>query len=659
MALELMRERVVARDRAPARGRRARRGARRATRPGRAAGPACARSGSAPRRRSSSSTLDDPAAARAGARDRPRRRAAPALVATTATAAEPLLCAVDRRRRTRPRRGRARRPLGARRARGQRGPPAPPRAARRRRLAAAERSTRRAARSRPTSLADGDAPEVASHRDLGAFTLLLSLQDDEALRALQRQPAGADRAHRGRVRRRAAALAGGLHRAERPVGAGRAPALLPPPHAALPDPQDRGADRPRPLRAPRPDRALAGAAGAGSWSDEGRRVPRGRRDDRAGDRPRPGRVRGGRRAAAARPRRARAPRPSRPTTARGKARAARRRRPRRDGARRRARGRATCSSTPPATGSTSTRCAACLEAGCHYLDLGGLYWMTGAPARADRRVRAAGPAGAAGDRLGARQDEPDGRAVAAAASWAARVGRACDVSRGGPRPRSARRLQRPLRAADPARRADDGRRSSLRDGEPVEVEPLADGGVVDFGDPIGERRDDPTPCTPSCGPSATASAAARRASGSRLRPDLLERLRELVGCLRRGGGARPRREALPPSAQTVSVHLVEAAGGGRTVACAAVTRADRGVGAGRRHRLHGGAGRGGGAPARARRDRRRAGRCRPSAASTRTRCSPSSSSAGCRFEVDGQRGGRTREGRRRHARSSPTSTGSR
>jgi purine catabolism regulator len=34
-----------------------------------------------------------------------------------------------------------------------------------------------------TSLADGDAPEVASHRDLGAFTLLLALQDEEALRS--------------------------------------------------------------------------------------------------------------------------------------------------------------------------------------------------------------------------------------------------------------------------------------------------------------------------------------------------------------------------------------------------------------------------------------------------------------------------------------------
>ena len=33
-----------------------------------------------------------------------------------------------------------------------------------------------------TSLADGGAPDVASHDDLGAFTLLLALQDDEALR---------------------------------------------------------------------------------------------------------------------------------------------------------------------------------------------------------------------------------------------------------------------------------------------------------------------------------------------------------------------------------------------------------------------------------------------------------------------------------------------
>jgi purine catabolism regulator len=34
-----------------------------------------------------------------------------------------------------------------------------------------------------TSFADGQAPEVASHKDLGAFTLLLALQDEDALRS--------------------------------------------------------------------------------------------------------------------------------------------------------------------------------------------------------------------------------------------------------------------------------------------------------------------------------------------------------------------------------------------------------------------------------------------------------------------------------------------
>ncbi|MGA8219782.1 MAG: helix-turn-helix domain-containing protein, partial [Solirubrobacterales bacterium] len=33
-----------------------------------------------------------------------------------------------------------------------------------------------------TAFANGAAPDVASHRDLGAFTLLLSVQDGEALR---------------------------------------------------------------------------------------------------------------------------------------------------------------------------------------------------------------------------------------------------------------------------------------------------------------------------------------------------------------------------------------------------------------------------------------------------------------------------------------------
>ncbi len=102
-----------------------------------------------------------------------------ALVATTAAAGRPLLCAV----------------IDARA-----GDPVTIAASLRSALAATHGQVRAAA-SRPagvaslrrafhearcaleaTSLADGDAPEVASHQDLGAFTLLLSLQDEDALR---------------------------------------------------------------------------------------------------------------------------------------------------------------------------------------------------------------------------------------------------------------------------------------------------------------------------------------------------------------------------------------------------------------------------------------------------------------------------------------------
>ncbi len=72
----------------------------------------------------------------------------------------------------------------------------------------------------------------------------------------------ADRGQRGALRRGADALAGGVHRGERPVGAGGQAAVLSPPHAALPDPAGRGADRAQPRLGPRPDRVLAGVARA-------------------------------------------------------------------------------------------------------------------------------------------------------------------------------------------------------------------------------------------------------------------------------------------------------------------------------------------------------------------------------------------------------------
>ena len=123
-----------------------------------------------------------------------------------------------------------------------------------------------ARRARATATAPRRQRRVATYRDLGSFQLLLSLQDSDALRLFCESLLGPIEIGRGPLRRRADALAGGVHRVQRPVGGGRAAAVLPPPHAALPHPQDRGADGARPRQRPRPHRVLAGPARAASSS---------------------------------------------------------------------------------------------------------------------------------------------------------------------------------------------------------------------------------------------------------------------------------------------------------------------------------------------------------------------------------------------------------
>ena len=236
VALELMRQRVDARDRAPARRRRAGRGARRASSTPPSSPAGCGRSAIGGEAAVLVFALERPAG-RGGrrwtARSRPSRprRARRRTVASRSCSA---------RSSTRADRD----PIDARAARARE---------RARRAARRRRAPRPAARRRPTALrrsfhearcaleaaalaATATAPEVASYRDLGAFQLLLSLQDDDALRLYCDSVLGPIENGERRVRRRAAALARGVHRAERPVGAGGARAVLPPPHAALPDP---------------------------------------------------------------------------------------------------------------------------------------------------------------------------------------------------------------------------------------------------------------------------------------------------------------------------------------------------------------------------------------------------------------------------------------
>ena len=126
--------------------------------------------------------LDDPPAAERQLESALADAGVPALVATSAAAGRPLLCAVVDARDADPvaTARRAREALAGGPGRnGVRAAASRP-AARRRRCAAP--STRRAARSRRPRSPTASAPDVASHRDLGAFTLLLALQDDDALR---------------------------------------------------------------------------------------------------------------------------------------------------------------------------------------------------------------------------------------------------------------------------------------------------------------------------------------------------------------------------------------------------------------------------------------------------------------------------------------------
>ena len=109
----------------------------------------------------------------------------------------------------------------------------------------------------------------------------------------------------------------------------------------------------------------------------------------------------------------------------------------------------------------------------------------------------------------------------------------------------------------------------LRDGSPVEIKPMSDGGTVDFGQPIGEAETIYTIHSEmrTFGPSFGCREASFRLG---LKAELLDTLRELTEASE-DEVARKAKEALPPSASTVSVHLVEASGDGRAVRVRAVT----------------------------------------------------------------------------------------
>jgi lysine 6-dehydrogenase len=207
---------------------------------------------------------------------------------------------------------------------------------------------------------------------------------------------------------------------------------------------------------------------------------------------------------------------------------------------------------------------ACLDAGCHYLDLGGLYRVTGEQLllspdfeRADLiAILGIGSSPGKTNLMAARAARELGD-VDAIQIYAA--GRDLDPPDGASFPYALETLLDELTLPPVV----------LRKGEPVRIEPLSPGGEVDFGAPLGRSE---TIYTLHSELRTFGQSFGCKESGFRLSlaKGLLDRLRKLT----RASEQEVReaaQQAKPPSAKTVAVHIVEASGHGRTVRLRAVT----------------------------------------------------------------------------------------
>lgn len=201
-----------------------------------------------------------------------------------------------------------------------------------------------------------------------------------------------------------------------------------------------------------------------------------------------------------------------------------------------------------------------LGAGAHYIDLGGLYWMTGKQLELHDEFERAGLIAVLG--MGSSPGKTNVMAAHAARALGSETLETVHVAAGG------RDLDPPDGESFPyalQTLIDELTMKPIvvRDGEPAEVDPLSPGGTVRFADPIGEGETIHT--IHSEMRTFPASFGCREASFRlSLAPALLDRLRELTAA-----GEAERAEAaaraLPPSANTVSSHVIEATAGGRSV----------------------------------------------------------------------------------------------
>jgi saccharopine dehydrogenase (NAD+, L-lysine-forming) len=221
---------------------------------------------------------------------------------------------------------------------------------------------------------------------------------------------------------------------------------------------------------------------------------------------------------------------------------------------------------------------ACLAAGCHYLDLGGLYWMTSRQLQLGDELERAGLLALLG--IGSSPGKTNLMALKAVRA----LGDEVEIDT----------IEVAAAGRDPLAAGDDGRLhppyalQTLLDeltlapvvierGEPVEIEPLTDGGELDFGEPVGRAQTIyPLHSELATFPESFGCAAASfRLS---LAPALLAGLEQLTGASAQAV-ADAARDAVAPSPETVSVHLVRVtARDGAAVTVRAVTRPHFGLG---------------------------------------------------------------------------------
>jgi len=219
---------------------------------------------------------------------------------------------------------------------------------------------------------------------------------------------------------------------------------------------------------------------------------------------------------------------------------------------------------------------ACLTAGCHYVDLGGLYWMTGRQRELGRDFEQADLVAVLG--IGSSPGKTNLMACHARAQLEGEEIEAIDVAAAGrdPEPAPDGRLRPPYSIQtllDELTLAP----VVIRDGQATEIQALTDGGVIDYGAPIGEAETIYTLHSElaTFGESFGCRAASFRLS---LAPALLSRLKVLVGASEEEIRAATR-EAAPASAHTVSVHLVTVrTAAGRTLQVRAQTEPHFGFG---------------------------------------------------------------------------------